>query len=458
MASNTPNLGLLKKDPVADGNETFNIKTMLNDNWDKIDEAVGNIKVPDASLTEKGIVQLSSATNSTSENMAATPKAVKTAYDHADTVKTYVDNNYIKKSILLPDGTDMNTLMTEGEYYCPANVNVGTFKNTPDWQACYVKVSRHAGINQTWYVFNPNDNRIFTRNYYPELGWGPWLTMINSSAPWQKRKLTEDNGHCINVNNGNANNLTSTGFYVGENIANAPTTAPGAWWYIEVQAMSSDSWVVQIARDLFVQSGSYRTRIMYNGSWGPWSDDLFQSVVDGKTGIETSIRDKGGIVSKASSVATFPELNAGIDSIPTMTWKFMQPGRHYIQPKELRDIIQFPNFSKYLVITATTSDGLTIYLNQQDGGGLYVYLFLQDIERRRIQLAYTGTATEGVINIIINRINGTVSYLNRNGGELFSPTIPTGFRFDKPINLVILNNAEAATATFTNSDMNVYYG
>lgn len=41
MSSNTPNLGLLKKDPMVDGNETFNIETMLNENWDKIDEAVG---------------------------------------------------------------------------------------------------------------------------------------------------------------------------------------------------------------------------------------------------------------------------------------------------------------------------------------------------------------------------------------------------------------------------------
>ncbi|RAR41950.1 hypothetical protein [Paenibacillus sp. MDMC362] len=41
MSSNTPNLGLLKKDPMVDGNETFNIETMLNENWDKVDEAVG---------------------------------------------------------------------------------------------------------------------------------------------------------------------------------------------------------------------------------------------------------------------------------------------------------------------------------------------------------------------------------------------------------------------------------
>ncbi|MGG3310770.1 phage tail protein [Paenibacillus lautus] len=88
MSSNTPNLGLLKKDPMVDGNETFNIETMLNENWDKVDEAVGNIKVPDASLTEKGIVQLSNSTNGTRENVAATEKAVK---DAALQAKSYTD-------------------------------------------------------------------------------------------------------------------------------------------------------------------------------------------------------------------------------------------------------------------------------------------------------------------------------------------------------------------------------
>ncbi|PRP06162.1 hypothetical protein C6X67_03895, partial [Escherichia coli] len=38
----------------------------------------------DASLTTKGVVKLSSAVDSTSESLAATPKAVKTAYDNAE--------------------------------------------------------------------------------------------------------------------------------------------------------------------------------------------------------------------------------------------------------------------------------------------------------------------------------------------------------------------------------------
>lgn len=38
MGSNTPNLNLYKASPKQDGESTFNIDTMLNDNWDKIDE------------------------------------------------------------------------------------------------------------------------------------------------------------------------------------------------------------------------------------------------------------------------------------------------------------------------------------------------------------------------------------------------------------------------------------
>ena len=44
MSSYTSNLNLLKKDPTVDGNDTFNIKTMLNDNWDTIDDYVAKRK------------------------------------------------------------------------------------------------------------------------------------------------------------------------------------------------------------------------------------------------------------------------------------------------------------------------------------------------------------------------------------------------------------------------------
>ena len=93
----TPNMNLYKVDGEADRNDTFNVDVVLNDNWDKIDLAVGQIQenlenidvdIPDASLTQKGIVQLSSTTNGTRENVAATEKAVK---DAAFQAKSYTD-------------------------------------------------------------------------------------------------------------------------------------------------------------------------------------------------------------------------------------------------------------------------------------------------------------------------------------------------------------------------------
>lgn len=63
MATNTPHLNLLKKNVLTDGNETFNIETMLNENWDKIDTAFG----------------------STSETLAVTQKALHDAALENDT-------------------------------------------------------------------------------------------------------------------------------------------------------------------------------------------------------------------------------------------------------------------------------------------------------------------------------------------------------------------------------------
>lgn len=62
---------------------------------------------PDASLTAKGFTQLSSATDSSSETLAATPKAVKAAYDLASAKYTAVDATTSRKGIVqLSSATD----------------------------------------------------------------------------------------------------------------------------------------------------------------------------------------------------------------------------------------------------------------------------------------------------------------------------------------------------------------
>ena len=67
---------------------------------DKIAEHEQSRRHPDASLTAKGFTQLSSATNSTSETLAATPKAVKAAYDLANGKYTAQDATIARKGLV----------------------------------------------------------------------------------------------------------------------------------------------------------------------------------------------------------------------------------------------------------------------------------------------------------------------------------------------------------------------
>ncbi|MWE45552.1 tail fiber protein [Escherichia coli] len=67
---------------------------------DKIAEHGQSRRHPDASLTAKGFTQLSNATNSTSETLAATPKAVKAAYDLANGKYTAQDATTARKGLV----------------------------------------------------------------------------------------------------------------------------------------------------------------------------------------------------------------------------------------------------------------------------------------------------------------------------------------------------------------------
>lgn len=95
--------------PLPLGNETVT-RESINGIFEKIDagvatkadldalrEAVSKMDIPDASLTQKGKVQLSSKTDGTSETVAATEKAVRDARAEAETsAKKYSDTNFRK--------------------------------------------------------------------------------------------------------------------------------------------------------------------------------------------------------------------------------------------------------------------------------------------------------------------------------------------------------------------------
>ncbi|MBP2927601.1 tail fiber protein [Escherichia coli] len=75
--------GISNRAPRQLANRTKWLKKKTEEAVQSLAEHVRSRNHPDATLTAKGFTQLSSATNSTSETLAATPKAVKAAYDLA---------------------------------------------------------------------------------------------------------------------------------------------------------------------------------------------------------------------------------------------------------------------------------------------------------------------------------------------------------------------------------------
>ncbi len=147
MASNTPRLGLYKKDPIADANDTFNIQTMLNDNWDKIDGKVailgpdGKIlseqlpqqSLPNASTTQAGIVQLNDTLTSTSTTQAATANAVKQVNDAVVAYSTETASKFTNINLNIIDmAVELETLKGATLNGVTANIFIETFNNLDD--------------------------------------------------------------------------------------------------------------------------------------------------------------------------------------------------------------------------------------------------------------------------------------------------------------------------------------
>ncbi|MDU2938927.1 MAG: phage tail protein [Enterobacteriaceae bacterium] len=149
---------------------------------------------PDATLTQKGFTQLNSATNSTLETQAATPKAVKAAYDlaagkvptsrkvngHALTADINVTSADIfnGQAVSIPAEIDLNNYITPGIYFQERNASASSGKNYPENNAGTLVIWKNAGITQVYYVYN--SSRVYTRSQYGTGAWTPWAKEYNS--------------------------------------------------------------------------------------------------------------------------------------------------------------------------------------------------------------------------------------------------------------------------------------
>lgn len=77
-------------------------------------------------------------------------------------------------------------------------------------------------------------------------------------------------GKCIDISNTDLNSLQQkTGFYVGENLTNAPIAKSGQWYYIQQYIMGNGNYVLQRATSLFDAAIIYQ-RVRDNGTWEAW--------------------------------------------------------------------------------------------------------------------------------------------------------------------------------------------
>ena len=126
---------------------------------DKIAEHEQSRRHPDATLTEKGFTQLSSATNSTSEELAATPKAVKAAYDNAEKrmQKDRNGDDIPDKGAFLDNVgvTSLTFMKNNGEM--PVDADLNTFGSVKAYSGIWSKAT---STNATLEKNFPEDNAV----------------------------------------------------------------------------------------------------------------------------------------------------------------------------------------------------------------------------------------------------------------------------------------------------------
>ncbi|HBE5640782.1 TPA: phage tail protein [Escherichia coli] len=178
---------------------------------DKIAEHEQSRRHPDATLTEKGFTQLSSATNSTSEKLAATPKAVKAANDNANSrlaknqngadiqdKSAFLDNigvtslTFMKNNGEMPLDADLNTFGPVKAYLGiwskATSTNATLEKNFPEDNAVGVLEVFAAGNFAGTQRFITRDGNVYMRKLVNKWNgtdgpWGVWRHTQSATRP-----------------------------------------------------------------------------------------------------------------------------------------------------------------------------------------------------------------------------------------------------------------------------------
>ncbi|MCM7526081.1 phage tail protein [Enterobacter hormaechei] len=242
---------------------------------DKLAEHEKSRRHPDATLTAKGFTQLSSATDSTSESVAATPKAVKAAYDLAKGKYAAQDATTAQKGIVqlssATDSTSESVAATPKAVKAAYDLAKGkyTAQDATTAQKGIVQLSSATDSTSEALAATPKAVKAANDNANGRV---PSGRRINGHA------LTDDfnisaqdifNGQAVAIGNAaDLNAYTTAGLYYQPANAQAQTGRN----YPEANAGSLEVYkhagITQIYR-IYNSSRSY-IRTLYSGTWSAW--------------------------------------------------------------------------------------------------------------------------------------------------------------------------------------------
>lgn len=261
---------------------------------------------PDATTSQKGIVQLSDAIDSTSSTTASTSKAVKTAYDLANSAYRYRGNA----------PTDWNTATLNGNY----NVSLGSWTgitNYPVGAYTYgilvVDIVPGGALQQTYFTHD-NPGRVFVRISYAGTNWRSWVEVMTSNGGNVLGRLNVKSGSNPTQQEPTGNwaskilnftdNSSENGLAVGNRYGSPASTA------FLVGGTGGASAFTEFLKVDGVGNVSFRDT---DGTMVSLRD-LKQSASDVKTNVANAITGKGGT---ANSGMTGTQLAAAITALPT---------------------------------------------------------------------------------------------------------------------------------------------
>lgn len=254
------------------------------------------------------------------------------------------------------------------------------------------------------------------------------------NKPWQKYKITQDNGSVLQLpHNSNLNDIKTGGQYDCFNAVNVPGGVTNAWFYIEVLVHSNaPTHVIQRASRLDTHNiPTLFMRTCMDNIWSAWSSDVFQSGVNAKNGIVDAINAIGG---SASTSDTWAQLANEINTIQIGQPQKLMPNIDFSQEFTdttrlfYLDIATFPPGTKLIQLNRIGGGDSSVVLGSGGTSGTASTVVLIDSNNLEWAVSSTHpTYMRTFLHITIDVQRGTSNFLDTPATGDVTYNMPAGF-------------------------------